>query len=515
MSSSTLPPPLSLRDCYVDGSLDVICYYAFSRKRRQTNHSRVVLQSIIDKSRCRSNKPVEAVLIKRQYYRSVKKHKILVRDPSGCIREIKPTDTLWYLLYIGTSPRNNRLRKLFRTRFRLPHHSFLELANEISHHELFARWSSSDCTGVESSNIKILLLGAMRYLGRGFTFDDIEECTAISREVNRVFFHNFLLYGSTVLYKKHVSLPASTTDPSEWERLFKLAGFSGCIGSSDGTHIGMLNCHSWATINHKGPKLNIPSRTYNTTVTHTRQILGTTFGHPATWNDKTIVLYDELLKGVKNGTLFEDYEFILFEYDSTGNIIEVCYKGVWFMVDNGYLSWSNTVPPLKDGLTYQQIRFSEWLESMRKDVECTFGILKDRFPVLRYGVRLRSIEKCDQLYVTCCALHNRLLFIDGLDKGWKDGVESNWERENRDETPFAVQRLHRLSNNDNVQSHDDNDDNIVNTLHYNNYEVNGKRIVSKMPLTVFQNRLIEHFDICFKRNDIQWPKRINPPRPVL
>lgn len=185
------------------------------------------------------------------------------------------------------------------------------------------------------------------------------------------------------------------------------------------------------------------------------------------------------------------------------------------MVDNGYLSWSNTVPPLKDGLTYQQIRFSEWLESMRKDVECTFGILKGRFPVLRYGVRLQSIEKCDQLYVTCCALHNRLLFIDGLDKGWKDGVESNWERENRDETPFAVQRLHRLSNNDNVQSHDDNDDNIVNTLHYNNYEVNGKRIVSKMPLTVFQNRLIEHFDICFKRNDIQWPKRINPPRPVL
>ena len=94
MSSSTLPPPLSLRDCYVDGSLDVIRYYAFSRKRRQTNHSRVVLQSIIDKSRRRSTKPVEAVLIKRQYYRSVKKHKILVRDPSGCIREIKPTDTL-------------------------------------------------------------------------------------------------------------------------------------------------------------------------------------------------------------------------------------------------------------------------------------------------------------------------------------------------------------------------------------------------------------------------------------
>ena len=71
MSSSTLPPPLSLRDCYVDGSLDVIRYFAFSRKRRQTNHSRVLLQSIIDKRRCRNNKPVETVLIKSQHYRSV------------------------------------------------------------------------------------------------------------------------------------------------------------------------------------------------------------------------------------------------------------------------------------------------------------------------------------------------------------------------------------------------------------------------------------------------------------
>ena len=200
MSSSTLSPPLSLRDYYADGSLDFTRYFAYRRKRRQTNHSRAVLQSIIDKACCKSTKPVEAELIKRQYCYSVKKHKILVRDPSGGIRVIKPTDTLWYLLYIEISPRNSRLRKLFRTRFRLPHHSFLELANEISHHKLFARWSSTDCTGVESSNIILLLLGAMRYLSRGFTFDDIEECTAISREVNRVFFHNFLLYGSTVLY---------------------------------------------------------------------------------------------------------------------------------------------------------------------------------------------------------------------------------------------------------------------------------------------------------------------------
>ena len=117
-----------MRDCYTDGSLDIIRYYDFSRKRRQTNHSRVVLYSIKDNSRCRGTKPVEAVLIKTQNYRSIKKHKILVRDPSGGVREIKPTETSWHLLYIGTSPRNNRLRKLFRTRFRFPRHVFSRIS---------------------------------------------------------------------------------------------------------------------------------------------------------------------------------------------------------------------------------------------------------------------------------------------------------------------------------------------------------------------------------------------------
>ena len=55
------------------------------------------------------------------------------------------------------------------------------------------------------------------------------------------------------------------------------------------------------------------------------------------------------------------------------------------MVDNEYLSWSCTVPPINNGVTYK------WLEYMRKDVECTFGIMKGRFSLLRYGTRLHSI----------------------------------------------------------------------------------------------------------------------------
>ena len=219
-----------------------------------------------------------------------------------------------------------------------------------------------------------------------------------------------------------------------------------------------------------------------------------------------------MIRGVHDGDIHSDYKFELLEYDNNGNIVKVIYKGVWFIVDNGYLSWSCTVPPEKDPVSYKYIRFSEWLESIRKDVECTFGILKGRFLILRYGLRLESIELCDQVWKTCCALHNSLLHIDGLHEGWESGEKSKWQKELSDRNNtlpklnFAEQRL----NSQPVAEHaylDNNGEGLSQDL-FKQFEVDNKRIVQKMPLSLFMDRLVENFDIRFKNNDITWPKRI-------
>lgn len=101
-------------------------------------------------------------------------------------------------------------------------------------------------------------------------------------------------------------------------------------------------------------------------------------------------MYDDLVRGVNVDNFFYDYEFTLLEYDASydisGNVVEIKYKDVWFVVDNGYLSWSTNIPSKNNGATYKCIRLSKWLESMRKDVECTFGVLKGRFCILQYGI---------------------------------------------------------------------------------------------------------------------------------
>ncbi len=75
-------------------------------------------------------------------------------------------------------------------------------------------------------------------------------------------------------------------------------------------------------------------------------------------------------------------------------------------------------------------RQSKWIELMRKDVERTFGILKGRWRILKSGVRISGVVNVDKVWFTCCALHNWLLEIDGLNGHLRGGVPfSNWEGE--------------------------------------------------------------------------------------
>jgi hypothetical protein len=128
-------------------------------------------------------------------------------------------------------------------------------------------------------------------------------------------------------------------------------------------------------------------------------------------------MFDESVRGVHEGTILDNLDFELLERTQDSDIVTIKYKGCWFLVDNGYLNWATTVPPMKLSYSQKEIRFSEWLGSMRKDVECTFRILKGCWRILKSGVHLHGTKPAVAIFKTCCALHNWLLEVDGLDKG--------------------------------------------------------------------------------------------------
>jgi hypothetical protein len=133
-----------------------------------------------------------------------------------------------------------------------------------------------------------------------------------------------------------------------------------------------------------------------------------------------MVCLDQFISGVRDRYLLQDNDFELLDYDLLGNVISVKYKGVYVIVDNGYLQWLCTVPPFTVTSDMDEIRWSKWLESMRKYVECTFGILKGRWCILKSGICLQGVDAVDKIWLTCCALHNWLLEIDGLNAKWSE-----------------------------------------------------------------------------------------------
>ena len=129
------------------------------------------------------------------------------------------------------------------------------------------------------------------------------------------------------------------------------------------------------------------------------------------------------------------------------------------------------IPPFKETQKCSEIRFSEWLESLRKDVECTFGILKGRWRVLKVGIRMHGILSCNRIWLTCVALHTIFLEADGLQEKWNEGFMSDWETmHDMDEMPNAIRKLLKPGcrrhpdisgsgyGNDHIPSEDTNDD---------------------------------------------------------
>ena len=457
---------------------------------------------------------------------------VMYRDDDGNVRPMPPTMSAWYNLYCAEhcEELTPNFEAKFRRRFRLPHAEYKKLVGFAVEDSMkvtgyFTRWrpGRTNVAGVPTSPIELLILTSLRYLGRGWTFDDLEESTAISEEVIRIFFHQFIAWGSEFLYTEHVRPPVSFEEAQNTLEEYKLAGFTGCVGSMDASHVE----HSRITYRHRQAhlsfKLPFTARTYNLICNHRRKIFCTTDGHPARWNDKSLVRFDKLATALHEGThplcnlVFELYA----KGENGQEPVKQKYKGGWLLVDNGYLNWGVTIPPLKQTATIPEWRFSKWLESMRKDVECTFGILKGRWRVLKAGIRVHGTAASDMIWKTCCALHNMLLEVDGI----AEDYSSDWLGEmgafNSEDVPEAVRRLLNSTTTgfqlydvsgmgageDGDEDEEDEDSEDEEEFKGSIEEEEGAIVVRKMSMTDFRKRLIDHFDICFQRKEIAWPSQ--------
>ena len=91
------------------------------------------------------------------------------------------------------------------------------------------------------------------------------------------------------------------------------------------------------------------------------------------------------------------------------------YK-IYLICDAGYLCWS---PQLANPYKYKAVSprkgyFSSCIESVHKDVECVFGILKKTWMILNYGICFHDSTVVGIIFVVHCLLHNNMLTEMGI-----------------------------------------------------------------------------------------------------
>jgi hypothetical protein len=325
----------------------------------------------------------------------------------------------------------SKAQQVFRNRWRVPY----DLFNDLLQKSVAMGFSKAekDAAGFASIPLELKLLGVLRVLGRGVTFDEVAEHvgSAFGGSIHYEFFCSWCEKFSETYKDVFVKKPASVAELQESCDVYAKLGFPGCIGSIDVTHIPWHNCPAALANSYTG-KGKQPTIAFEVVCDHRRRIISVTDGHCGSRNDKAIIRLDPFANEVRHSGLYRDFQYKLFNRDG----VEYDHRGAYMLSDNGYHPWSMLIYPSKHSTDYEEHMFSTRTESVRKDIECVFGILKKRFRVLVCPLRIRSLHTCNAVFWTCCILHNMLLSYDGLDVGSTDDDDD-------DDDPGQMGRIYR------------------------------------------------------------------------
>jgi Plant transposon protein len=395
-------------------------------------------------------------------------------------------------------PTDRKGGQLFRRRFRVPFPTFQKVVKMTRDEQWFSE--GVDAVGIKAAPLELKILAVLRVLGRGYCFDGVEELCYISAEVLRVFFHRFCDLFSKKFFALYCCPPTTEAEIMKTTKIYSRLGLPGCIGSTDCVHIRWERCPAGERSSHKG-KEGYPTLSYEVTVDHCKKIIAATQGHPGARNDKTIVKFDGFVTSINNGDLYGDVPYSLTTEDGS----EIQLKGLYLIVDGGYHKWRCLQCPMKHTSKFKEGLWSKWVESVRKDVECVFGILKGRFRCLKLPIFYQTKSVIDNMFFTCCILHNILLNVDGYDIRWEKDV--NWlgqsGKHHNEDMAFFKKHWRRVKN---IESSTDYTLQGVSAVR-DRYEIfhEGAEEIEDSHFT-FRGKLVDHFIRKYTNREIEWLK---------
>jgi len=218
----------------------------------------------------------------------------------------------------------------------------------------------------------LLVISALYILGTGAGFCTVYPLTHISVSKIEKFFHRFLDIFMD-MRDEYISLPLNLTALTKSLKWYFAVGLPGACGSMDVVHVMCSNCPAGDHNCAKG-KDGYTTLGFQCITDFNRQILAVYGPQFGAVNVKT----DCNVKFVQFGWLSKS----MWQYYNA--IGQICWdKHMYLICECGYLCRPQSICPYSSATAaLAEGYFSLNLESIRKDVECTIGIMKKRWKIL-------------------------------------------------------------------------------------------------------------------------------------
>lgn len=281
----------------------------------------------------------------------------------------------WFRFYLSPTPTYNRTH--FRTRFRVRMPSYRALERELSVVEprLLQR---ADCAGRAGHPLHVKILCALRRLGNGTFFQDLDDQGCMSVESQRQYFVLFLPAVRDHFCPRYLNREPTALELQQISDAYAYCGFPGCVGCVDCMTIKWKNCLRAYTGQYHNPKDGKLAVLRCEAVADSNLYCWHWFaGRPRTNNDVTVLdnspLFKDILSGRRTMLLPNGY--------TLGGVTR--HWLLYMLGDLAYPRWAIFYRPTAAPLTEKETYPGQRQVTVRKHVERLVGCLQGRFHILR------------------------------------------------------------------------------------------------------------------------------------
>ena len=248
----------------------------------------------------------------------------------------------------------------------------------------------------------VKLVGCFRFLAYGSAYDSFDEHLSIGEQTLKDYVRDFCQLIIQEYGDQYLNRSPTAEERAAISNVMTMKGFPGCIGSWDCKHFVWKNCPVRLQGQHQGhAEGGRKTLILEAIADHRRYFWQVNFGDPGALNDINVLDKSSIIGGLMSG----NFSIKTDPYVINGRQRDWNY----FLVDGIYPEWSIFVTTFTKAIDQRKRRFAATQERVRKDIECAFGVLLQRFHILARPLRGWYLDDIVALLNCCIILHNMIV----------------------------------------------------------------------------------------------------------